>query len=115
MYRAASLNALYLRLEHKDSITSFIVSQLAAIQYFQMKTTLRFVHVEGGFFSAKGVRRGNKGEDADGVRENISEEDPPPWVDVQEKLFPRNRQICLYEKIPKKFGMTQRVIRERGF
>ena len=48
-------------------------------------------------------------------RDKISEEDPTPWVDVQEKLFPRSSKQCLYEKLLKKFGMTQRIIRERYF
>ena len=33
-----------------------------------------------------------KGGDEDVVRENISEEDPPPCFDVRDKLFPRSRQ-----------------------
>ena len=45
----------------------------------------------------------------------IYEEDSPPWVNVQEKLFPRISQGCLDEKIQKKLGMAQRVIRERDF
>ena len=49
------------------------------------------------------------------MRENISEEDPPPWVDVQDKLFPRRRQGCLKKKLLDKLGMTQHVIRERYF
>ena len=54
-----------------------------------------------------------KGEDKDVVRENVDEEDPPPMVDVQEKLFHIKSQGCLDEKILKKLGMTPRVIRER--
>ena len=47
------------------------------------------------------------------MRENIAEEDPPTWVDVQEKLFPRISQGCIDEKITKKLGMTKLFIRER--
>ena len=32
-----------------------------------------------------------KGEDKDGMKENIPEEDTPSWVDVKEKLFTRSR------------------------
>ena len=46
---------------------------------------------------------------------NITEEDPPLWVDVQEKLFCRSRQGCLDEKILKKLGTKQFVIRDRVF
>ena len=56
----------------------------------------------------------NKGGDEDGLRENISEEDTPPWFYMQEKQFPRSRQGFLYENIMNKLGMTQRVIRERS-
>ena len=47
------------------------------------------------------------------ARENISEEDTPSWVNVQEKLLPRNRQVCLDDKLLKKLWMTKNVIRER--
>ena len=40
--------------------------------------------MEKGFFY-QGYK---KGEDKVGVRENISEEDTHPWVDVQENIFP---------------------------
>ena len=49
------------------------------------------------------------------VRENISEENYPPWFDVQDNLFPRSRQVFLYEKLMKKLGMMQHVIRDRDF
>ena len=52
-----------------------------------------------------------KGDDKDGMRKNISEEDPPSWVNVQEKLFPRIGKGCLCKKILKKLGMKQSVIR----
>ena len=41
------------------------------------------------------------------MRENIDEENPPPWFDMQDKIFPRIRQGYLYEKTLKKLGMTQ--------
>ena len=47
------------------------------------------------------------------MRKNISEEDPTTWVDVQEKIFPRSRKVCLNEKILNKLWMTQEIIRER--
>ena len=53
--------------------------------------------------------------DKDMERENIPEEDTPPWSDVQEKTFPRIMQGCLDKKLLKKFGITQHVIRERDF
>ena len=49
------------------------------------------------------------------MRDNIAEEDTPPWVYVQDKIFPRSRQLFLDKKILKKLGITQRVIRERDF
>ena len=76
-----------------------------------MKTTIKFVHLKGEKF----YQGWKKGEYEDGVGGNIAEEDPLPWVDVQDKLFPRSRQVCLDEKILNKLGMTQRVIRERDF
>ena len=51
-----------------------------------------------------------RGGDEDGVWENISEKDTPQWLYVQEKIFPRSRQVCLYENILNKLGMRQRVI-----
>ena len=51
-----------------------------------------------------------KGGCEDVVRENIAEYYPPTWVDVQYKLFPRNRQGCLDKVKLKKFEMTQHVI-----
>ena len=56
-----------------------------------------------------------KGEDENGVRENIAEEYNSPCVGVQEKIFTRSRQGCLNEKLLKKLSMTQLVIRERRF
>ena len=49
------------------------------------------------------------------MRENIYEDNPPPWVDVQEKINTIISKVCLDDKILKKLGMTQCVIRERGF
>ena len=45
------------------------------------------------------------------VRENISEEDYIPWFYMQENLFSIIKQLFLDEKLMKKFGMTQRIIR----
>ena len=56
--RGASTTALYLRLDHKASNTRPIVSQMDTNQLRQMNRTLQYVHMEGGFFSTKGVRRG---------------------------------------------------------
>ena len=67
---------------------------------------------EGWIFFYKGCK---KGEDEDAVRKYISEWYTPPWVGVQEKIFPRSRQGCLDEKLLKKLGMTQCVIREMDF
>ena len=47
------------------------------------------------------------------MRENIAKKYHPPWVDVQEKIFPRNSKECLDEKILKKLVTTQHFIRER--
>ena len=49
---------LYLRLEQKEANTRLIVSQLAAIQFRQMKTALKYIHMEGRFVSTKCGRRG---------------------------------------------------------
>ena len=57
--------------------------------------------------------KSKKGKDEDGVMENISEEDPPPWVYVQGKLFSRSRQGYFAEKILKKLGMIKCVIIEK--
>ena len=57
---------------------------------------------------------GDKGGYEGVGRENIAEEGSPPWVNVQEKLFLRNRQVYLDEKLLKKLGMTQLIIREKG-
>ena len=57
----------------------------------------------------------NKGEEEDVVRDNISEEDPLPWVDVQDMLFPRNRQGFLDDKLLKKLRMLQKIIIESDF
>ena len=54
----ASPTSLYLSLEHKEANTSFVFSHLDAIQFLQMKMTLQFIHIEGGFFSNKGGIRG---------------------------------------------------------
>ena len=43
---------------------------------------------------------------------NIAEEDPHSWFIVQYKLFTRINQGLLDEKLLKKLGMIQRVIRE---
>ena len=64
------------------------------------------------YFFYQGCKRG---EDKDVVRENISYEYPPPWFDVQWKIFPRSRQVCQYEKLLNNLAMIQRVIRERDF
>ena len=45
------------------------------------------------------------------VMENIDEEDPPTWVDVQEKIVTRISKGCVEKNILKKLGMTQCVIR----
>ena len=42
--------ALYLRMDYKEDNTRLIVSQLAAIQFLQINTTLQFVHMEGRIF-----------------------------------------------------------------
>ena len=44
----ASPTALYFRLWHKEANTRLIVSQLAAIQFRQLNTALKFVHMKGG-------------------------------------------------------------------
>ena len=49
------------------------------------------------------------------MRENVSEEDPPPWVNVQYNIFLRNRKVFLDEKLLKKLWMTPQVIRDRDF
>ena len=54
----ASTTALYLCLDHKASNTRPIVSQMDTNQLRQMNRTLQYVHMEGGFFSTKGVIRG---------------------------------------------------------
>ena len=47
------------------------------------------------------------------MRENISEEDPHPWVYAKYNIFPRSRQGCLEEKLLNNLGMKQHIIRER--
>ena len=49
------------------------------------------------------------------VMENIDEEDPPTWVDVQEKIVTRISKGCVEKNILKKLGITQCVIRDRDF
>ena len=56
----ASPTALYFRMNHKESNTSFIVSYISPRYLRQMKTTMQFVHIEGGFFSTNKGRRGKK-------------------------------------------------------
>ena len=46
----ASPTTLYLCLEHNESNTSFIFSQLSANQFRRTKTTRQFLHMEGGIF-----------------------------------------------------------------
>ena len=48
------------------------------------------------------------------LRNNISEEYRLLWVVVQEKLFHRSRQGFLNDKLLKKLGITQCVIKYRG-
>ena len=57
-YGVDSPTSLYLCMDRKEANTIFIFSQLAASQFNQMKTALRFVHMEGGFVSTKGGRMG---------------------------------------------------------
>ena len=38
------------------------------------------------------------------MRDNIDEEDPPPWVNVREKLFSRSMKGFLDEKLLKRSG-----------
>ena len=59
-----------------------------ASQFCQMETNLQYVHMEGDFF----YQGCNKREDKDVMWENISEEDPTPWIDVQDKPFTRSRK-----------------------
>ena len=52
-----SPTALCLCLEHKESNTRLIVSHMFARQFHQMKTMLKYVHMEVGIFSTKtGIR-----------------------------------------------------------
>ena len=44
--------------------------------------------------------------------DNIAEEDLHPWVNAQYNIFTRIKKGCPDEKLPKRLGMTQRVIRE---
>ena len=55
---AAYPTPLYFHFERKEANTRLIVFQLAAIQFHQMKTTLQYIHMEGGTFSKRGGRRG---------------------------------------------------------
>ena len=54
----ASPTSLYFSLDHKEANTRLIISQLAAIQLHQIKTTLQYVHIEGGKFSTNGGKGG---------------------------------------------------------
>ena len=52
---------------------------MSASQFRQMKTALEFLHMEGEFF----YQVWKKGGDEDVAKDNIAEEDTPPWVNLQ--------------------------------
>ena len=107
----ASPTALYLCLEHKEANTGIIVSQLDVSHFQQIKTTLPYIQIGGGIF----YQVWKKGEDEDMARENIYEYDSTSWVVVKYNLFHGRRQGFLDEKLLKKLGVTQCIIREREF
>ena len=81
--------ALYFCLDNKEANTRLIFYELAAIQFRQMKTALQYVHMEGRIVLHQWWNKGGKQV---GMRENISEEDLPPWVYVKYNIFPRIRK-----------------------